>query len=99
MCGNSKRILEHVADAALVRRHIDALRGVEEHRLVDANRAALRRGDARDRVDDAGLARAGATEEADDGGLGGKLDVEVERAELLLDVNVDHRAATPWSAG
>ena len=92
-------ILKHVADPALVRRHVDVLRGVEEHRLVDANRAALRRGDPRDGVDDAGLAGAGTTKEADDGGFGGELDVEVEGTELLLDLNVDHRVATPWRGG
>ena len=55
--------------------------------------------DSRNGVDDAGLARAGATEEAHDGGLRGELDVKVKRPELLLDVNVDHRFAIAKSGG
>ena len=38
-----QRILEHVADAALLGRQVDALRGIEQDPVVDADDAARRR--------------------------------------------------------
>ncbi len=86
-------ILEYVAEASLVRRQVDAASAVEQRLAVDDDASALRTADARDRIDDAGLARARATEQADDRRLGAKRDLELERPEALLDVNVDHRPA------
>ena len=46
---------------------VDPAAGIEEHVIVDAYRASRGLADARDRVDDARLARARSAEQADDG--------------------------------
>ena len=84
-------VLEYVAEPSLVRRQVDAASAVEQRLAVDDDASALRAADAGDRVDDAGLARARAAEQTDDRRLGAKRDLELEHAEPLLDVNVDHR--------
>ena len=70
-----QRILKHVADPALVPAAGRCFCAAS-NRTVSLMRIEPRCGVAipGDRVDDAGLARAGAAEEADDRGLGGKLD-------------------------
>ena len=75
------------------------MRRVEQDRIVDANQAPPRLADSRNGIDDAGLARAGATEQAHDGRVRGERDGKVKRPELLLDVNVDHRFAIAKSDG
>ena len=55
--------LEHVADAAPVRRHVDARARIEQHACVERDAAAVRRHQARDHVDDRGLAGAGRAEQ------------------------------------
>ena len=94
-----QRVLEDVADASLFGRQIDASRGVEQEHVVDADVTAQRLGDPGDGVDHAGLAGTGATEETDDRRVGGESGREVEGAELLLDVNVDHRLESWRSDG
>src|SRR5262249_13316778 len=88
-----KVVLEHVAEAAMLRRDVDAAGAVEERRTVDGDAAALRAGDAGESVHEAGLARARAAEQPDDRRRGGERDLEPELAELLLDVDRDHAVA------
>ena len=90
-------VLEHVASPAFFRSQVDMVCSVEQEQIVDANVAAHGAGDARDRVDHTALARTRPAEQTQDRRLRGEFDVEMKRAELLLDVNVDHRRATAWS--
>jgi hypothetical protein len=44
-------LLKHIADAAAVRRHVDAGGGVEQHGLVETDAAPVRRDQPGDHVD------------------------------------------------
>ena len=87
--------LEHVADAAPVHRDVDARRGVEQRLAVERDAAALRAQQAGDRVQHAGLARAGAPEQRGDPAVAGESRVERERAEALADGDFELHA--PWA--
>ena len=64
--------LEHVADAAAVRRHVDARCAVEQHGVVERDAAAVRRDQAGDHVDDRGLAGARRAEQRGDAARGSR---------------------------
>ena len=83
--------LEHVADAALVRRHVHARRAVEQHRVVERNPPAVRCDQAGDHVDDRSLAGTGAAEQGGDAAGHFELGREAEVAEPFLDVDGEHR--------
>ena len=89
-----QRVLEDVADAPALRRDIDPLLRIEQHGVVDADRAPRRLADAGDGVDHGRLARAGAAEEAEDRRIRDEPDREAKISECRLDVNVDHRLAS-----
>ncbi len=91
--GKQQCVLEDVTDSTFLRPQVDAACGIEQENVVDADRTARRPGDSGDCVDHAALARSGAPEETDDGRFGGELHRKVKCAELLLDINVDHRLA------
>ena len=57
--------LEHEAEPALLRRQVDAARGVEENALADRNRAGVRPLQAGDGAQQRGLAAAGGAEQRD----------------------------------
>src|SRR5215472_5927471 len=83
-------VLEDVAEPPPLRRHVDAALAVEKRKAVHDDRSALRTRDTRQRVHEAGLARARAAEEPDDRRLGAERDVEAKRAKPFLDVDRDH---------
>ena len=84
------RILEHIADAAPVRRHVHALGGVVERLAVEGDDAAIGPQQSRDHVDQRGLAGAGSAEQAGDAALAGEGGGKREFAELFCDVDAQH---------
>ena len=62
------RVLEDVADTALLGRDIDAARGIEQHGVIDADHAAVRAQQARDHLQGRRLAATGAAEQCRDAG-------------------------------
>src|SRR3954471_2221133 len=89
--------LEDVADAALVGRHVDSARGVEQHGVVEQDVSVVRPNKARDNVDHGRLSGGGAPEQRGDTGRALEGDVEVESAQCGLGVERQHygRAAAP----
>src|SRR5262249_39543272 len=73
-----------------LRRQVDAAVAVEQRFSVDDDVAASRPANPGEGVDHAGLARAGTPEQADHRRFGAKCDRQLERAQRLLDVDVDH---------
>ena len=86
-------VLEDVTDSTFFRSQVDTACGIEQENVIDADATTRRPADSSDCVDHAALARSRAPEETDDGRLGGELHRKVKCAELLLDINVDHRLA------
>ena len=84
------RILEHVADAPPVRRHVDACGRVVERFAVERDDAAVRPQQAGDHVDQRGLAGAGRAEQAGDAALAFERGFQREFAELFGDVDAQH---------
>ena len=84
------RILEHIADAAAMRRDMHARRGIVEHLAVDGDDAAIGPQQSRDHVDQRGLAGAGGAEQAGDAALAGERGLDREFAELFGDVDAQH---------
>ncbi len=83
--------LEDIADTALVLRHEDATRGIDEVGPVDGDPAREGPGEAGDDVDERGLAGAGAAEERGEAGAALECDIEREAAEAMLDVDLEHQ--------
>ncbi len=88
-------LLEHIADAPAVRRHVDARRGIEQHRIVERDAAAIGRDQPGDQVDERGLAGAGGSEQRGHAARALELRGERELAEPLFDVDGEHRHS-PW---
>src|SRR5947207_12210946 len=85
--------LEHIAEAATLRRPIDLLGGREQDLLVDRDPSAIWADQARERIDERSLAGAGAAEERCDAGRRrGEHRGKRERAEAFLDVDLYHAA-------
>src|SRR5262249_59370507 len=61
--GEEASLLEHVADAPAVFRNEDSSLGIDEHRVVEHDPAAVGADDARDGLDQPGLARSRTAEE------------------------------------
>ena len=76
-------VLRHVADVALVRRHVDPALRREQHAAVDGDRSAVRRAQPRDGVEDRRLAGARRPE---------------ERGRARLELHVRRRARRPCAA-
>src|SRR6202790_4118194 len=88
-------VLEHVTDAAPVRRDVDSFGGVEQHRVVERDGAAIRREQTGNHVDDRGLARARRAEQGRRPACSFETHVQFECAELLCHVDGEH-AHSPW---
>src|SRR6266516_3241424 len=86
-------VLKDVANPALFRRQVDALCGIEQEQIIDANRTPGGLGYSCDRVDHRALACTRAAEQAHDRRLCRKRDVKVKGPEPPLDVNGYHRLA------
>ena len=84
------RVLEHIADAAAMRRDVDACGGVVERLAVDGDAAAIGPQQARDHVDQRGLAGAGGAEQPGDAAFAGERGFDREFAELFGDVDAQH---------
>src|SRR5215470_19883695 len=87
--------LEHVADAAPVRRDVDAACGVEQHLVVIGDAPAVRLHQAGDHVDDRGLAAARRAEQG--GRAADRLELRHDReiAEPLFHLDLEH-GHSPW---
>ncbi len=90
--GKERHVLRHVADMTMVRRQVDAGARRIQHAPVDGDGPAPGRPQARDRVENRGLAGAGRAEE----GRGARVELHVrsehKRALRELDVEIDHAA-------
>ena len=84
------RVLEHVADAPPVRRHVDACGRVVQRFAVERDDAAVGPQQPGDHVDQRGLAGAGRAEQAGDAALAFERGFEREFAELFGDVDAQH---------
>ena len=80
-------LLEHIADAAAVGRHVDPRGAVEQHVVVERDAAAVRRQQAGDHVDERGLAGAGRPEQRGRAARGLELGGDLKFAEPLFDVD------------
>ncbi len=87
------RVLEHVADAAAMRRQPDARLRVGQHRAVGDDPGALGPDEARDRVDEGRLARSRRAEDRRDAGRRLEGGVEPERALPMRDRDGERHAA------
>src|ERR1700682_4489101 len=90
-------ILKDIANPALFRRQVDALYGIEQEQIIDANATPAGLRYSCDCVDHRALARTRAAEQTYDRRLCRKPDLEVKGPEPLLDVNGYHRLATARS--
>ena len=79
--------LEHVADAALVSRHEDAARRIDEACAVDEHRALLGTNEPGDDIDQRCLARPGAAEQCGEAATRLEARFEAEAAEGVPDVD------------
>src|SRR5579884_2885627 len=91
-------LLEHVADAALVRRHEDAALGVRRIRIKDRDVPALRPDQPGDRVDQRGLAGPGAAEQHGQPVAAGERGVEGKIPEPVRDGDAQHHDASRAAA-
>ena len=82
--------LKYVSDMAPMRRHIDAVCGVEQLRAVQRDQAAVRREQTRNHIDDCGLAGARRSEQSGDAAGRLKAYRELKRSELLLHLDGQH---------
>src|SRR5437870_4144955 len=87
--------LEDIADAAAVRRSVDAALGVEQHRPVDDDASPFRVQQPGDRVDHGGLACSRPTEQRGEAAPAAKMDIELEFAEAVFDIDLEHGAQSP----
>ena len=90
-----KVVLENVAEPPPLRRNVDAALAVEKRSAVDHDRSALRAGDACERVHEAGLARARAAEECCKTAPGAEMDVELEAAQPVFEIDLEHCCQLP----
>src|ERR1700687_2304859 len=92
-----QRVLKDVANPALFRRQVDALCGIEQEQIIDANAPPGGLRYSCDCVDHRALSCTCADEQTYDRRLCRKPDVKVKGSESLLDVNGYHRLATARS--
>src|SRR5580704_18895073 len=88
-------VLEYIADAAAMRRHVDAARGVEQHRVVEGDRATVGREQTGDHVDDRGLAGTRRPEQRRHAARRMEAHAKLQRAKLLLHIDGEHDYS-PW---
>ncbi len=84
-------VLEHVADAPPVARHVDAPSGVEQGLAVEQDAATVRPQETGDAVDDRGLAGTRTAEQGRDAVRGREGDVEIQRAQAARDLDLEHQ--------
>src|SRR5262249_59575196 len=84
------RLLEDIAEAAPLRRQVDAGRSVEQDPAIDGNTAAIGPVEAGDPVEDRGLAGARGAEQSEDAAcIDLQVNLEGEIAELLSGADID----------
>jgi len=91
--GQEAAFLEHVADAALVRRHVDPC-CIEKDGRVGDDAAAVRREEPGDGIEHAGLPGAGGPEERGDGGVARESDVQCQLPGARRDGHLERQACT-----
>src|SRR5262245_18785644 len=96
--GEEASLLEHVADAPAVFRNEDSLFGIDEHRVVEHDPAAVGAHDARDDIDQRGLARSGTAEERGETSFRNEARLEQKRPEPVGDIDREtHSFHIRWS--
>src|SRR5262249_30163893 len=88
-------LLEYVADAPAMRRHVDAVLGIEQDGVIEHDAAAVRRDQAGDNVGERGLAGAGGTEQRGDAARRVEARLQGKIAEPLFHVEREH-PHSPW---
>ena len=83
-------LLKHVADAAAMRRDKDAARSVGQYRVVDRDAAGVGPVEPGDRVDQRGLAGAGAAEEGGEAASALERGVQREGPQAMRDGDAEH---------
>jgi hypothetical protein len=86
------RLLKDITQAALVRRQPDAAPGIAQHGAAHDDAPLRGPQQARHRVDDAGLARAGAAEQNGQAGRRHKVGVEGEIPKRMRGPHLQHQA-------
>ena len=76
----------------------NAALGVDQHRSVDDDPSPFRAHQPGDHIDDRGLARSRAAEQCGQTAPAAKMDIELEGAEPVLDIDLEHRAHPEGSA-
>jgi len=89
--GKQAAFLKNVAHAATMDGCSDAALGVEKHRPVDDDASPFGAEKTGDRIDDRGLARSRAAEQRGETAPAAEMDVELEGAEPVLDIDLEHR--------
>ena len=97
--GKQTALLENITDPAPMGRETNPKLRVGQHRPVDDDPPLVRRDQARDRIDDRGLAGSRATEQRRQTATGAEMDIEREGAEPMLDINFEHRFSRRKAAG
>ncbi len=87
--------LKDIAYPAPVRRQLDAVFGVEQHRPIDGDAAVLRPDQPGNRLDDRGLAGARPAEQRGQAVPAGEMDVEGKAAEPMREIDFEHRRQSP----
>ncbi len=90
--GKQPRLLEDIADAAMARRQIDALRRVQENSPVDDDAASVRPQQASDDRQQGRLAGAGRSADRQRAATRDDLSLDGEGAERMGDVDLDHNS-------
>src|SRR6516165_1451995 len=88
-------LLEHVADASAMCRHVNAALGIEQDGVIEHDAAVVRRDQAGDNVGERGLAGAGGTEQYGDAARGVEARLHGKIAEPLFHVEREH-PHSPW---
>ena len=81
------RVLEHVADASPVFRHVDAFCGIDKHAAVGGDAAAIRPDQSGDDVDQRRLAGPGGAEQRGEPPAAFECGVELERTQPMPHVD------------
>jgi hypothetical protein len=90
--GKQAAFLKNIAHPATMGGRPDAALGVEKHRPVDDDASPFRADQPGDRIDDRGLACSRAAKQRGETAPAAKMDVELESAEPVLDIDLKDRA-------
>src|SRR6185436_12944557 len=90
--------LEHVADAATLRRHVDTARVIEYRLPIDLDNTAFRTNQPGNRIDERGLAGTRAPKQCRHAGCARERRIEYERAQPLVHRDLKHPALSRAAA-